>query len=89
MTTALQVDTERDDAAAVGSRLERRVRARCDGCKHCAWIAPGGQKWRDDPQPQMQCRVLGRLEVVASKTGDYDYTLIPRGCPEHEQPGLF
>jgi hypothetical protein len=65
------------------------ITARCDGCKHCHWIAPGGQLWRDDPKPQMHCLVLGRLEVVASARGDYVHTLIPKGCPQHAQPGLF
>lgn len=66
-----------------------RIAARCDGCKHCAWIAPGGQLWRSDPKPQMLCRVLGRLDVVASARGDYLHTLIPAGCPAHAQPSLL
>ena len=48
-------------AAKVNSKT---FAARCDGCKHCAWIAPHGQKWRDDHRPQMQCHVLGNLDVA-------------------------
>ncbi len=65
------------------NEVDNRIKGRCDGCKHCRWIAPGGQLWRNDPQPQMHCGLLGRLEVVARKGGDYDHTLIPAGCPEH------
>jgi hypothetical protein len=62
---------------------------RCDGCKHCAWIAPGGQLWRGDPTPQMLCRVLGTLPVLVTKQGDYRATLVPNACPTHAQPGLL
>jgi hypothetical protein len=53
----------------------------CNGCKHCHWIQPGRQ--------QMNCLVLGRLEVVAKPSGDYLHTLIPKGCPQLEQPRLL
>ena len=59
------------------------VTGRCDGCKHCHWIASGGQLWRNDPEPQMHCRLFGRLKVVARAGGDYSHTLIPVGCPVH------
>jgi hypothetical protein len=69
-------------AAVTPSNDSRRV-GRCDGCKHCMWIAPGGQLWRGDPAPQMHCRVLGRLGVVPRKNGDYEHTLVPLECPKH------
>lgn len=65
------------------------IERRCDDCKQCSWIAPGGQKWRDDPRPQMHCKVLGSLDVVINKHGDYVATVIPAGCPIHAQPTLI
>lgn len=56
---------------------------RCDGCKHCRWIAPGGQLWRNDPRPQAQCSVFGNLDVTTNRHGDYVATVLPAGCPTH------
>jgi hypothetical protein len=75
--------------APLPALLAGDLKARCDGCKNCHFIAPCGQLWRDDPRPQMHCRVLGAIAVEVTKHGDYLHTLIPAGCPEHANPGLF
>lgn len=78
------VQVREDRAADEPMNAARELR--CDGCKHCAWIAPGGQ--RNDAEPHMRCRVLGRLPAAANRHGDYLHTLVPNGCPTYAQPSL-
>lgn len=56
---------------------------RCDGCRHVLWIAPGGQLWRNDPRPQMQCTQFGNLDVITTRHGDYSTTVLPAACTTH------
>lgn len=69
---------EANHAAAAPTRT-----GRCDGCKQVLWIAPGGQLWRDDPRPQMQCTKFGNLDVLTTRHGDYSATVLPAECTTH------
>jgi hypothetical protein len=68
----------------------------CHGCKHCLYAARYGQagEWPGRPailsQPHSRCSALNSyVPMVMGEQDKWLGSVVPEGCPEHLQPGLF
>ena len=71
-------------AEAKAAAVDAAPAAKCDGCKHIVYSAPGGQLPLK-PFPHSRC---GKLDVdvpmIIGEQGKWLSSLIPPGCPFHE-----